>query len=128
MKKIIFITLALFNFITEKSHCINTQCEIKETIYLRQNSIHNVKPKSTGPHFSPIHATINEDIINILFNIDIQNLNIHIENKEGDIVYDNTLSAPASTILPISIKGYESGEYLIEIKYEDTNLYGTFYL
>ncbi len=126
MKKGILLTLFSLSFIVEDNYGINTIGETEKTITLKRGELHQVEPKSVGVVYLPIHATIDETIIEISFDSNIQDLTIYIENEQGEIVYDNTLSVLDSTILPISIEGYNSGYYVIEIKYGNTTLYGKF--
>ncbi len=122
MKKRIILTLLLSLFI-EYNYGKSSITETENIILIKKDS-HQVKPKSSASINIPIHATINSSFIEISFDYDIQNLNIYIENRQGDIVYDNTVSVSASIILPISIEGYNSGDYTIEFKYGNTILYG----
>lgn len=125
MKKGILLTLLLLIFIVEYNYGKSSIIET-EKIILTNGKSHQIEPKSAGAVNLPIHATLNESVIEFSFDYDIQDLNIYIENEEGEIVYDNTLSVSASTMLPIYIEGYESEDFIVNINYENVTLYGAF--
>lgn len=128
MKKVILILLILFPFVIANCYSANYKSESRKDIDLKQKTTTTVKPKDTKAQNIDIHAVIDEKIIEVTSNIDISDLNIQIEDEQGNIVFDNTLSISKFIFFPIYIGDYKNGNYYIEIKFKNTNIYGEFSL
>jgi hypothetical protein len=125
MEKGILLTFFLLIFAIEYNYGKSSIIET-EKIILKNGKSHQIEPRSAGIANLPIHATLNESVIEFSFDYDIQDLNIYIENEQGEIVYDNTVSASASMILPVYIERYESGKYFIKVRFKNRFIYGEF--
>jgi len=141
MKNLILLTLFLLGFTVQHSYAKVTKTETVRSILLKKGEGNPVEPKIAAEvpslslegsksfgAYSSIYTTIDEALVEITFDSDIQDLNILIKDKQGAIVYNNTFSVSASTILPISLEGYDSGDYVIEFTYGSTFLSGNFTL
>lgn len=127
MKRLVLFTLILFSMSLMKIYSIELPRELKD-IYLKRTQ-GNIKPPAVLLYEfldEPIAATIDGSQLEVYSQITIESLTVTITNKLGQVVYSNSSYIDEITVLPISLAGNNSGEYYIEIWYNDVALVGKF--
>lgn len=129
MKKLVLFTLILFSLSAMKIHSTELPREAKD-IYLKKTQ-GNIQPPVVSLNellSEPIAATIDGSLVEVYSQLSIESLTVTITNKLGQVVYSSSSYIDEITVLPISLTGNNSGEYNIEICYNDVVLIGKFYL
>ncbi len=81
-------------------------------------------PRSIDPT-QPVQAFLDEQSVSVEFYRYVPNVTISIKDSDNNVVYTKTCSAPEVEV--ISLTGFESGSYTLELRTERGGyMYGTF--
>lgn len=83
----------------------------------------NIGARSITPQ-KTVDAILSGANVNIKFYVYVPYVTINIKNADQTVIYTNTISAPQCET--ISLKGFESGCYTLEIDADNGSMYGTF--
>lgn len=107
MKRIIYVLLAVSLF----SLSFTEGGTPKEEIKLEGT----FKKSPTKSGFSPVHAYISDETLEIEFRQNFANLSITVESAEGTVVYSSTANVAAGAVYPVDISLFPSGDYILKI-------------
>jgi len=67
----------------------------------------------------PVEAYLYDTSVEVIFNIDLGNLNIEVINQTGDTAFQKKVDAKAGGTVTINTIGWEIGEYILVITDEE---------
>lgn len=123
MKSLRNIITLLFN-LTFLFTCFQLKAAMHKDNMPMEGEFDQIGPKSIDP-IQPLQAFLDDNSVSIEFYRFIPNLTISIKDNNNNVVYTKTCSGPEVEI--ISLAGFESGSYTLELRTETGGyMYGTF--
>lgn len=117
MKRLIFICICFL-------FCVSSWAE-RVSVMLTQNDIEEHSYDNRSITFTPT-ASHDGNLFYIHSYICIENLQITVKDVDGNIVYSDLAYLPAGNTLSLVLDVVPGEEYVIELAYGDTFLFGRF--
>lgn len=131
MKQLLFLVIALLFIGSQATKVLaNTDSQV---IHLEERE----KPKKTGTEqmspvsrsqvLQPVYAHICNQVLSVNFPYEVPSATISVTNlSTGEVIYSDTYASPSQISFDLSQEA--SGEYYLEIVFDDFCIYGQFTL
>lgn len=116
--------ISLFVVLTVFLLCFQVKAAMHKDNLPMEGELDHDGPRSIDPT-QPVQAFLDENTVSVEFYRYISDVTISIKDSNNNVVYTKTCAAPEVEI--ISLAGFESGSYTLELRTERGGyMYGTF--
>lgn len=117
-------TIATFVVLTLLLSCFQMKAAMHKENLPMEGEFDDIGPRSIDPT-QPVQAFLDENTVSVEFYRYIADVTISIKDSNNNVVYTKTCPAPEVEI--ISLAGFESGSYTLELRTERGGyMHGTF--
>lgn len=117
-------SITTFVVLTFLLSCFQMKAAMHKENLPMEGEFDDIGPRSIDPA-QPVQAFLDENTVSVEFYRYISDVTISIKDSNNNVVYTKTCAAPEVEI--ISLAGFESGSYTLELRTERGGyMYGTF--